>query len=100
VRSLFENKNSIFLLLVDKMAQRYGKTPYELLACTPIGVLQFNMAVMVQAVLRSEDLSKRSVPSEELAKFGVDHRVIHAPAVDTGAGKPAPPIRSLDQDGS
>lgn len=71
MKHFFENSNSVIIL--DKLAQRYGKLPHELLKNISVDDYNFNVAVMLGA----EEYLKNNVPKKDTdwAKLGISRTV-------------------------
>jgi hypothetical protein len=65
LKPFFENRS--LLILAEKMAQVYGKTPFEILTCMTIYEFSFNVAVFVSARLE-EEKKKEMDPNHPLDK--------------------------------
>lgn len=71
MKNFFENSNAVIIL--DKLAQRYGKLPHELIKNISIDDYNFNVAVMLGA----DEYLKNNVPKKETdwAKLGIGRTV-------------------------
>lgn len=61
-------KDDGLLLLADTMAQRYGKTPYEILSCMTVFEFNFNVAVMSKAIMNQK--KQEEGPTQEQPQDG------------------------------
>lgn len=57
LENFFKDKDAI--LLVDGMAKRYGKTPFEILTCQTVYEFNFNAGVMLGALNIEEEMKEQ-----------------------------------------
>jgi hypothetical protein len=80
VKPFFDNRD--FVVLVDKMAKRYGKTPYEVVAEMTIEEFRFNTAVLYVALMEERKNADKDPDNPDggqnlpLSSFGIDRTVV------------------------
>ena len=72
--SFFKNRELAYI--VDALARRYGKTPYEVMTEMSINEFCFNVAMM--AVAGIEENKNKDMPKKDLdwKKFGIKRTVV------------------------
>lgn len=66
-------KSPQFVWMIDRLARRYGKTPYEILTEQTIFEFSFNVAVMISAFMEEKKPKPQMQPWN---RFGIHHRVV------------------------
>jgi hypothetical protein len=60
MKEFFKNKDMV--ILVDMMAQRYGKLPHEILSELTLTDYNFNMAIMTSAINYLKEKDEKNEP--------------------------------------